>query len=247
VDEEALSTMALADERREYGLGGLDRPDLADDPLVQFRRWFGEMHDATGASWLRRVGIALFHLWHAILGRPPADATATVLATANASGQPSARTVLLKGMDERGFSFFTNYDSQKGRELTENPEIAACFPWHILGRQVRLTGRAERTSEAVSDAYFATRPRESRIGAWASAQSEVIADRSELDAGVAAFEARFDGVDVPRPPNWGGFRLVPTEIEFWQGRPSRLHDRFRYRRVPSGSGPSGWIIERLSP
>src|SRR4051812_48305813 len=234
--------MALANERREYSLAGLDRGDLADDPLVQFRRWYSEMHDAAGGSWLRRVGIALFHLWDALLGRTPADATAMIVATADAAGQPSARTVLLKGLDERGFAFFTNYESLKGRDLAENPRAALVFYWPALERQVLVSGSVTKLPAAESEAYFRTRPRGSRIAAWASRQSSVVDSRAQLEHQWAEADARFPGDTVPPPPYWGGYVLAPSRIEFWQGRPNRLHDRFSYVREAGR-----WIVHRLAP
>ncbi len=167
-----------------------------------------------------------------------------IVASVDDTGQPSSRHVLLRGVDH-GFVFFTNYESQKGVELTAHPQAAICFPWNVIARQVRVAGTVEKVSALESDAYFATRPRGSQIGAWASRQSEVIADRSVLEGWYAEVEARFAGIDVTRPPHWGGFRVLPLEFEFWQGRESRLHDRFRYRR--DKGAPSGWRFERLSP
>ena len=234
--------MSLADERREYSLGGLDRQDLAADPMVQFRHWYAEMHDAAGGSWLRGVGIALFNLGRALLGRTPADSTAMILATADGQAHPSARTVLLKGIDERGFSFFTNYDSRKGRELEENPRAALVFFWPVLERQVLVSGRVSRLPAAESDKYFRSRPRGSRIAAWASRQSSVVENRQQLELQWAEAAARFEGDDVPMPPYWGGYVLMPDRIEFWQGRPNRLHDRFAYTR-----DAGHWVIHRLAP
>ena len=170
------------------------------------------------------------------------EPNAMVVATADASGAPSARTVLLKGLDDRGLTFYTNLDSRKGRELAANPRAAVAFPWHALQRQVLVRGPVERLPAAAADAYFASRPRGSRLGAWASPQSTVLADRAQLDAAVTAVTERFAGADVPRPPHWGGFLVVPSEVEFWQGRPNRLHDRLRYRRADRR-----WIVERLAP
>lgn len=234
--------MALADERREYSLGGLDRQDLDADPLEQFRRWYAEMHATARGGWLRGVGIALLNLWYAIRGRTPADATAMILATADRGGRPSARTVLLKGLDARGFSFFTNYESRKGRDLAENPRAALVFFWPVLERQVIVWGEVARLPEAESDAYFRSRPRGSRIGAWASRQSTPVADRSELERQWTEAGSRFPGDEVPLPPFWGGYVLAPTRIEFWQGRPNRLHDRFEYVREDGR-----WIVRRLAP
>jgi len=200
---------------------GVVEEDLADDPFVQFHRWF-DVCQSAGTH----------------------EPEAMIVSSVGAEDQPSSRHVLLRGVDH-GFVFFTNYESQKGVELTTTPRAAICFPWNVLARQVRVVGTVEKVSAAESDAYFATRPRGSQIGAWASRQSEVIADRSVLDGWYAEVEARFAGIDVTRPPHWGGFRVMPVEFEFWQGRESRLHDRFRYRRDVDAS--SGWRAERLSP
>lgn len=213
--------MDLSSHRADLEARGLDRADLDPDPLVQFERWFDEV---------------------AVVGVHQPEAM--VVATADRAGRPSARHVLLKGVDT-GFVFFTSYESQKGSELDANPNGAICFPWNDVSRQVRVVGPVERVGAAASDEYFATRPRGSQLGAWASHQSAVIADRSVIEERLAAAEARFDGREVERPPYWGGYRVVPVEIEFWQGRPSRLHDRFRYVRDPGD--PSGWHVERLSP
>jgi pyridoxamine 5'-phosphate oxidase len=197
---------------------GLERGALDPDPIRQFATWF-----------------------RPVLARDT-DATAMTLATVDKDGGPSARTVLLKDFDERGFVFYTNYRSPKARALADHPRAALVFHWPDRERQVCVSGPVIRVSDEESDAYFLTRPRESQLGAWASPQSEVIASREELDHRVAEFERRFAGREVPRPPYWGGFRLAPDVVEFWQGRPSRLHDRFRYRKAAGG-----WVIERLAP
>ncbi|MDP9298865.1 MAG: pyridoxamine 5'-phosphate oxidase [Actinomycetota bacterium] len=200
---------------------GLDVDDVSEDPIVQFRRWF-EDAEAKG-----------IHLANAI-----------ALATADADGSPSVRHVLLRDFDERGFVFYTNYESRKGRQLAENPRGAFAILWKELDRQVCVTGDVESTSRAESEIYFRSRPREARIGAWASRQSEMIASRDRLMEQFAEAEARYPGEDIPLPPYWGGYRLTPDTVEFWHGRAYRLHDRLRYTRdEPTG----GWRLERLSP
>lgn len=234
--------MNLGDFREDYRRGALDRAALDANPLAQFESWF---RDATGdraqSRW-RKIGIALYKLWSAVQNYRPADINAMTLATADRDGKPSTRTVLLKSVDERGFIFFTNYDSRKGRELAENPNAALTFFWSELERQVCVTGTVTKLPVAESEAYFKSRPRGSQLAAWASNQSEVIPNRSVLEAAWRELEKRFPR-DISLPPNWGGFILKPERIEFWQGRPSRLHDRFSYTRRPDGS----WTIERLSP
>ena len=209
---------ALAGMRRDYEARGLSEADVLADPLAQFRRWFDEA---------REVGLA--------------EPNAMALATVDAAGQPAARTVLLKGLDRRGLTFFTNLESRKARELAANPKAALLFWWQAQARQVRFEGVIEPVEDAEADAYFASRPRGSQIGAWASAQSSVIAGRAALEAAEREIAARFPAA-VPRPPFWGGYRLVPGCVEFWQGRLNRLHDRLRYTRRADG-----WTIERLAP
>ncbi|MGE5155191.1 MAG: pyridoxamine 5'-phosphate oxidase [Bdellovibrio bacteriovorus] len=199
---------------------GLSEQELDPDPIRQFQRWFEE----------------------AIAQEIP-EPNAMTLATVDAGGQPYARTVLLKLYDAQGFVFFTNYESRKARQIGGNPRVALLFPWVALARQVQITGTARRISTAESLKYFLTRPRGSQIGAWASPQSQVISSRSLLDQKVAEMRRRFGEGQVPLPDFWGGYRVEPDEIELWQGRESRLHDRFRYRRGAAG----GWVIERLAP
>ena len=232
--------MTIADLRREYRAGGLDRQDLADDPLAQFQHWFS--HAAQSGSRWRKIGIALFKLWHAILDQAPADVNAMVLATATVAGQPSARTVLLKGVDPRGFIFFTNYDSRKGQELACNAKAALVFYWPELERQICVAGVVSKLPAAESEAYFRSRPRGSQLAAWASNQSSAVESRNLLDEKWRAIASKFPH-HVPCPPNWGGFVVLPTRVEFWQGRASRLHDRFCYAKQSDGK----WRIERLSP
>ena len=218
MDETPLSE--LTGLRHEYDAHGLRRADLHSDPFKQFGAWFA-----------------------AALAADIRDVNAMTVATATPDGKPSARIVLLKGFDERGFAFFTNYDSEKGRQLDTNPHAALAFYWVKLERQVRISGPVEKTSREDSAAYFHSRPPGSRLGAWASKQSEVIDSRQILDARLEQMGERFEGGEIPLPPHWGGYRVKPDQIEFWQGRPNRLHDRFRYSRRDDGT----WQIDRLAP
>jgi pyridoxamine 5'-phosphate oxidase len=231
--------MAIADIRREYSTGELRRADLNANPMAQFDAWFAQA--SAGGRW-RKIGIALFKLWHAVLGHSPADVSAMVLATVDNAGRPSTRAVLLKGVDARGFIFFTNHDSRKGLELAGNPNAALTFYWPELERQVCIAGVVGKIPREESEAYFKSRPRGSRLATWASNQRDVVADRAALDAKWNEMAEKYPG-DVPLPSNWGGYVLRPERIEFWQGRPSRLHDRFGYTRQPDNS----WKLERLSP
>jgi len=210
----------LATLRAEYADAGLDESAAGDDPIALFARWF----DEAVASGLH-------------------EPNAMAVATAGRSGAPTVRFVLLKGFDADGFSFYTNYGSRKSRELDADPRCGLVFAWHPMGRQVRVDGAAARMSAAESDAYFATRPRESQLGAWASPQSEIVADRAELDRAYTEAAERFADADtVPRPPHWGGWRVTPYTIEFWQGRVGRMHDRLRYERTDGE-----WRRSRLAP
>lgn len=210
--------------RRQYRDEGIDEAALPPEPFTLFRRWLAE-----------------------VVAADLPEPNAMVVATATPDGRPSTRTVLLKEYGEDGFVFYTNYDSRKGRELTANPAVSLLFPWHALDRQVIVTGTTERVSESRTAAYFRSRPYGSRIGAWASEQSTVIRSRDDLDKRYAETQARFpEHADVPVPPFWGGFRVTPDTIEFWQGRQNRLHDRLRYRRE-DGTDAGAWAVERLSP
>jgi len=212
--------MSVAHLRQEYSRAGLAEASLDPDPMRQFQQW---LQQAVAAG----------------LKEP----NAMTLATVGPSGQPSARLVLLKAVDARGFTFFTNYRSRKGRELATNPWAALNFPWVDLERQVCVIGRVSKVDRVESEAYFKIRPRGARLGAWASRQSAVIPGRSVLEDKMKQLEAEYPGDDVPRPPHWGGYVLKPEQIEFWQGRPDRLHDRLRYTRLRNDR----WKIERLSP
>ncbi|NWF58599.1 MAG: pyridoxamine 5'-phosphate oxidase [Fischerella sp.] len=210
----------VADLRKDYTLQGLSETDVDPNPFIQFQKWF----DQALASQLL-------------------EPNAMTLATTTPDGKPSARMVLLKDFDDRGFVFFTNYNSQKGQELAENPQAALVFWWAELERQVRICGHVEKTSQNESDEYFRSRPFNSRLGAWVSNQSEAIASREVLEQRLQELQAKYANQDIPRPPYWGGLRVIPTQIEFWQGRSSRLHDRLLYTRLEDGT----WKIERLSP
>lgn len=235
--------MALADLRREYALAGLRRQDLDPDPVSQFNKWFQQATGSRASGRLREFLIRCYKRLVLVTGAEPMDMNAMTLATVDKQGRPSARIVLLKGLDERGFVFYTNYESRKGRELSENPSAALVFYWPGQERQVCVAGSVTKVSVEESKAYFTSRPRGSRVGAWASKQSSVVADRRELESRWAEYESRFAGQEVPLPPFWGGFLLRPERYEFWQGRPNRLHDRFQYS---IGHGNT-WLIERLSP
>lgn len=211
--------MDLGHLREDYQTAGIDIEDVNADPIEQFEKWFDEVQGAG--------------IW---------EPNAMVVSSVTSEGFPASRNVLLKAVDRRGFVFYTNYESEKGRQLVANGKSALTFSWIELRRQVRVTGVAEQLSPNESDHYFASRPRGSQLGAWASPQSQVVADRAELDDHWKQLEARFEGADVPRPPHWGGFLVRPSVIEFWQGRPNRMHDRLRYT-----SHHDGWKIERLAP
>jgi pyridoxamine 5'-phosphate oxidase len=213
-----MTIPSIADLRKDYTQAGLEQGDPS--PFKQFELWFNQ---ALTADLL--------------------EPNAMTLATVTSDGKPDARIVLLKGFDTRGFVFYTNYNSQKGQELAANPHAALVFLWGDLERQVRVVGNVEKATDLEADTYFQSRPLGSRLGAWASTQSEVISSREFLEARMAALEAEYQGREIPRPDHWGGFRVVPTEIEFWQGRPSRLHDRLRYRLQDNGD----WVIDRLAP
>jgi pyridoxamine 5'-phosphate oxidase len=214
-----LNIQSIADLRQNYTLQALDEADVDPDPIKQFQHWLDQ----------------------AIAAQLP-EPNAMTLATASREGIPSARIVLLKGLDDRGFVFYTNYESRKGQELTDNPHAALVFLWTVLERQVRIEGRVEKITAAEMDAYFQSRPLASRLGAWASDQSRIIPNRDVLEQRFAELKTIYADEKVPRPPHWGGYRVIPMQIEFWQGRTSRLHDRLRYR-LEQGH----WLLERLAP
>jgi pyridoxamine 5'-phosphate oxidase len=212
-------SLSIADLRRSYTRERLDETDVNPDPIQQFQLWFDQ----------------------AVAAQLP-EPNAMTLATASQEGIPSARIVLLKGVDQRGFAFYTNYESRKGKELAENPQAALVFLWTVLERQVRIEGTVEKVSDQESEAYFQSRPLESRLGAWTSDQSCTIPDRGVLEQRFQELQTKYQDQEIPRPLFWGGYRVIPKMVEFWQGRPSRLHDRLRYR-LDNGN----WIIERLAP
>jgi len=216
-----MDEVELARLRREYEAVGLTEDGLPSDPIVLFHEWL----DTASAAAL-------------------AEANAMVVGTVGADGRPSSRMVLCKVADERGFAFFTNYDSRKAQELAAHPDVSLLFPWHPLGRQVRVEGVAARVDRAESEAYFATRPRGAQLSAWASAQSSLVADRSALDVRLVEVEREYAGRDVPCPPHWGGIRVSARVVEFWQSRRDRFHDRLVYRRA---DGESQWTVVRLAP
>ena len=214
--------MSLRDRRIQYETAGLERSDLHDNPFFQWHTWYDQAAEA---------GVT--------------EPNAMTVSTIGLDGVPDSRIVLARGVDDTGVIFYTNFVSEKSEQLQKNPVASAVFAWLDLHRQVRFRGNVIQVSQQQSDEYFASRPRDSQLGAWASPQSQVISDRSVLTERLDQFRKQFEGTDVPRPPSWGGWLIAPTMFEFWQGRPSRLHDRFRYSR-PNASD-TAWIIERLAP
>jgi pyridoxamine 5'-phosphate oxidase len=214
--------MSLRDRRIQYETAGLERSDLYDNPFTQWHAWYEQAAEA---------GVT--------------EPNAMTVSTIGLDGVPDSRIVLARGVDDTGIVFYTNYASEKSEQLQKNPVASAVFAWLDLHRQVRVRGQVVQVPQQQSDEYFASRPRDSQLGAWASPQSQVISDRSVLAERLEQFREQFDGSDVPRPPSWGGWLIAPTMFEFWQGRPSRLHDRFRYSRP--NTGDTAWAIERLAP
>jgi len=232
--------MIFAKLRREYNLASLRRGDLEADPIAQFEKWFDHATGARAGGGIRKI---LIRIYKRTFPARPSEANAAALATAGRDGQPSVRTVLLKGLGDRGFIFFTNYNSRKARDLSANPRAALLFYWADQERQVHIEGEVEKMTRAESEAYFRTRPRGSRLAAWASDQSAVVEDRAVLELRRDEWRRRYANTDVPMPEHWGGYVLHPMRFEFWQGRPDRLHDRFCYTRQPDKS----WRVERLCP
>lgn len=236
--------MAIADIRRDYTAGHLDRRELDANPLAQFERWFAEaIRTKSAGGRFRRFAIGIYKSFAALFGSPNLEANAMALATVDADGRTSARTVLLKGLDRRGFTFFTNYKSRKGRELEANPNASLVFYWPELERQVCIAGKVTKLSREESETYFHSRPKKSQIAAMASDQSSPVPDRAYLEERMATLEKQFARGVVHMPDDWGGYVLEPERIEFWQGRASRLHDRFSYTKASDGS----WEVRRLSP
>ena len=216
--------LSIQDLRRDYSFGGLDRSELPTDPMHLFHKWFESLQAAEIPNWF--------------------EINAMTLSTADPDGGACSRIVLLKGIEADGFLFFTNYDSAKGQQIAFDPKVGLNFFWPMFDRQVRIEGNAVKTSSAISDQYFFSRPRTSQLGAVASPQSRVLSDELQLEIEIQALDAKLAGQPVPRPENWGGYKVVPDMIEFWQGKPSRLHDRFRYDRITE---TNAWSIRRLAP
>ena len=216
--------MSIQDLRRNYTYGGLARSELPQEPMLLFQQWFGLLQASELPEWF--------------------EVNAMTLSTANPVGGSCSRIVLLKGIVEDGFLFFTNYDSAKGQQIAFDPKVAIHFFWPMFDRQVRIEGLAVKTSAAISDQYFSSRPRSSQLGAAASPQSQILLDDMQLELTIQELDHRYAGLPVPRPENWGGYKVIPQLIEFWQGKPSRLHDRFRYERNESAND---WLLHRLAP